>query len=233
MGRQNNPVPIMHNQHWVARNRGKNLKYENILEERVLMSISILKCPLRPKKDVTLTLTCGSYPSRNLNRNLNLSLPRLTFLPHRSPTKAGHALPYNSPTCSQAPGILCDSPCREAFGVRRIPALSFRPSEISLDHAKAQRRDAAHSKRFARLGCGFVPPCHTLLFLALSLATILPASAAPHAGPLFDHFDLTLAPGHRTEAAGPFFYLEENETTRTWAVPPLFSHTRDDATDYE
>src|SRR5258706_1221406 len=38
---------------------------------------------------------------------------------------------------------------REAYGVRRIPALSFRPSETSLDHAKAQRRDAAHSIRFA------------------------------------------------------------------------------------
>src|SRR5258706_13785314 len=40
---------------------------------------------------------------------------------------------------------------REAFGVRRIPALSFRRSETSLDHTKAQRRDAAHSKRFATL----------------------------------------------------------------------------------
>ncbi len=53
---------------------------------------------------------------------------------------------------------------REAFGVRRIPALSFRPSETSADHANTQRRDAGaeqhkeptprclHSKRFATSG---------------------------------------------------------------------------------
>jgi hypothetical protein len=65
------------------------------------------------------------------------------------------------------------------------------------------------------------------------LANLSSASTAPHAGPLFDHFDLTLSPGHRTEAAGPFFYSEENDAQRTWAVPPLFSHTRDDAADYD
>jgi len=73
----------------------------------------------------------------------------------------------------------------------------------------------------------------TLLILALSLAAILPVAAAPHAGPLFDHFDLTLAPGHRTEAVGPFFYSEQSDTLQTWAVPPLFSHARDTVTDYE
>jgi hypothetical protein len=56
---------------------------------------------------------------------------------------------------------------------------------------------------------------------------------ALHAGPLFDEFDLTLGPGHRTEAAGPFFYSEEKETQRTWAVPPLLSHTQDPATESE
>src|SRR5205823_3501022 len=44
----------------------------------------------------------------------------------------------------------------EAFGVRRIPALSFRPSETSLGPAKAQRRNTPHSKRFARFGCLFL-----------------------------------------------------------------------------
>ena len=54
-----------------------------------------------------------------------------------------------------------------------------------------------------------------------------------HAGPLFDQFDLTLAPGHRTEAAGPFFYSETQDMQRTLAVPPLFAHVEDPATDSE
>jgi len=48
-----------------------------------------------------------------------------------------------------------------------------------------------------------------------------------HAGLLFDHFSLTLAPGDRTEAVGPFFYDEQRETQHTWAVPPLLSMARD------
>lgn len=58
-------------------------------------------------------------------------------------------------------------------------------------------------------------------------------AGALHAGPLFDQFDLTLVPGHRTEAAGPFFYSEEKETQRTWAVPPFLAHVQDPATDSE
>jgi hypothetical protein len=58
------------------------------------------------------------------------------------------------------------------------------------------------------------------------------AKAEPlHAGPLFDEFDLTLVPGHRKEAVGPFFYSEQKETQRTWAVPPLFSYTQDPETE--
>src|SRR5258708_6801838 len=52
-----------------------------------------------------------------------------------------------------------------------------------------------------------------------------------HAGPLFDHFDLTLAAGQRTEIAGPFYYSEEMDTARIWAVPPLFSYARDPGTE--
>ncbi len=48
-----------------------------------------------------------------------------------------------------------------------------------------------------------------------------------HAGLLFDESDLTLTPGHRTEALGPFFYEQERDTERIWAVPPLLSSTRD------
>lgn len=50
-----------------------------------------------------------------------------------------------------------------------------------------------------------------------------------HAGPLFDQFSLTLDIGHRTEAAGPFFYDQEKGSEKTWAVPPLFSHETDPA----
>ena len=58
-------------------------------------------------------------------------------------------------------------------------------------------------------------------------------SEAWHAGLLFDRFDLTLELGHRTEALGPFFYSEEQGTQRTWAVPPLMSHTLDPDMDSE
>jgi hypothetical protein len=67
----------------------------------------------------------------------------------------------------------------------------------------------------------------------LSLLFVLPfgACALDDAGPLFDEFDLTLSPGHRVEAAGPFFYREQQDTQRIWAVPPLLSFTRDPATE--
>ena len=50
-----------------------------------------------------------------------------------------------------------------------------------------------------------------------------------HAGPLFDEFPLTLDSGHRTEAAGPFFYNQENDSEKTWALPPFFSRDTDRA----
>jgi hypothetical protein len=45
------------------------------------------------------------------------------------------------------------------------------------------------------------------------------------AGPVYDQFELTLAPGHRTEILGPLFYDEHKGPQRTWAVPPLLSYT--------
>lgn len=75
-----------------------------------------------------------------------------------------------------------------------------------------------------------------LAFLACLLSLTTRASGAdegPHAGFLFDEFNLTLDSGHRTEAFGPFFYSEERDTERTWALPPLFSHTEDPATESE
>ena len=51
------------------------------------------------------------------------------------------------------------------------------------------------------------------------------------AGPLFEQFDLTLTAGRRTEALGPFFYSEQQDTERTWALPPLISCARDPGTE--
>lgn len=72
-------------------------------------------------------------------------------------------------------------------------------------------------------------PLRMLAALALALSGALCARAAegPHAGLFYDEFNLTLAPGHRAEAAGPFYYNEQRESLHTWAVPPLFSHAQD------
>lgn len=67
------------------------------------------------------------------------------------------------------------------------------------------------------------------LLLLLPLPTL--AGEALHAGPLYDHFSLTLAPGQATEVAGPFFQKEQQESRKTWALPPLCWGTSDPATD--
>src|SRR5438477_8043566 len=75
------------------------------------------------------------------------------------------------------------------------------------------------------------PDVGRLAFVILFLS--LRAHAAELAlGPAFQEFHLTLAPGHRTEAIGPLFYHEQKESTRVWAVPPLFSYTLDDEVDF-
>ena len=67
----------------------------------------------------------------------------------------------------------------------------------------------------------------------VGLTAIWPASLRAgdwlHAGFLYDDFQLTLESGHRTEALGPLFYSQERDTERTWALPPLFSDTKDPA----
>jgi hypothetical protein len=69
------------------------------------------------------------------------------------------------------------------------------------------------------------------LIFALSVSPSAFGSDAPDAGFLFDEFNLTLAPGHRTEALGPFYYSEQKETQRIWAVPPVLSFTHDPETE--
>jgi hypothetical protein len=77
-------------------------------------------------------------------------------------------------------------------------------------------------------------PSITRLVFALCFgACTISRAADPDIGPLFDHFDLTLAPGERTEAVGPFYYNEQKDSQHLWAIPPLFSWTRDPGTDSE
>lgn len=60
-----------------------------------------------------------------------------------------------------------------------------------------------------------------------------PGSEMLNAGFIYDHFPLTLEDGQRTEAFGPFYYRETSDLDRIFAVPPLFSHTLGEATDFE
>ena len=51
------------------------------------------------------------------------------------------------------------------------------------------------------------------------------------AGPLFSQSALTLDAGSRTEALGPFFYEQKNDSEKIWSVPPLFSFYSDSVGD--
>ena len=77
------------------------------------------------------------------------------------------------------------------------------------------------SKKFASLSCV------GLLILASGCCSVCPGADNFHAGPLYDHFSLTLDSGERTEAAGPFYYAQESQSEKMWAVPPLFLHDSD------
>ncbi|MBN2506802.1 MAG: hypothetical protein JXQ71_08925 [Verrucomicrobia bacterium] len=73
------------------------------------------------------------------------------------------------------------------------------------------------------------------LALAACLIFGLPAAGAPlqSAGPLYEHYRLTLEPGERTELLGPLFYHEEKELMTTWAFPGLMSDMADRSVDSE
>lgn len=69
--------------------------------------------------------------------------------------------------------------------------------------------------------------------LALTLTYTAPAQDGFRAGPIFDEFALTLDPGCRTEALGPFFYNQWKDSEETWAIPPLLSRDTDPAVESE
>jgi len=69
------------------------------------------------------------------------------------------------------------------------------------------------------------------LLLVVGFSSAALAKDGFHAGPIFDQFSLTLVSGHRTEAVGPFFYDQKNDTEETWAVPPLISYDTDPVTE--
>src|SRR5215472_10906733 len=53
-----------------------------------------------------------------------------------------------------------------------------------------------------------------------------------HFGFLYDDFPLTLTSGDRSEALGPLFYYDRQDSEKTWAFPPLLSRKWDPVTDY-
>jgi len=78
----------------------------------------------------------------------------------------------------------------------------------------------------------FLSAIHFLRFFwaGLAMGIVIPQFPAvaeePAIGFLFDHFQLTLEEGWRTEAAGPFYYQQQADSESTWALPPLFSCDR-------
>jgi hypothetical protein len=73
--------------------------------------------------------------------------------------------------------------------------------------------------------------CFQLNLSILSLSLIVPSNVIAddsiQFGPLLSESPLTLDSGNRLEAAGPFFYFQHEDSEKTWAVPPFFSHDAD------
>jgi hypothetical protein len=63
--------------------------------------------------------------------------------------------------------------------------------------------------------------------LYLLWTAVRAGGAELEAGPLVHEFSLTLRPGHRLEAAGPFFFSQQSGGERSIGVPPLFSLVED------
>lgn len=79
-----------------------------------------------------------------------------------------------------------------------------------------------------------------LLLLLWRVATGGVAAAEPAAprdsvaaGPIFSRYTTATTHALREEALGPLWYRERDGESTTWALPPLFSHTRDTGVDSE
>lgn len=70
-------------------------------------------------------------------------------------------------------------------------------------------------------------PWFILGLAAFALSSPCTRGQALDAGPFYDRFPLTLAPGSRTEVLGPLYYDQHGESESTWALPPLLSDTKD------
>jgi hypothetical protein len=73
-----------------------------------------------------------------------------------------------------------------------------------------------------------------VVVVAAAVLNLFPAQAAeknPGYGFAFAQFMLTLEDGFRTEAAGPFFYSQQRDSEKIWALPPFFCCDRDPITD--
>jgi hypothetical protein len=70
-----------------------------------------------------------------------------------------------------------------------------------------------------------------LIFLVAGVQISLFSAGAQDisAGFLFDRFQLTLEAGCRTEAAGPFYYSQQTDSEKVWAIPPFLSSYRNAA----
>src|SRR5579862_9138134 len=98
-----------------------------------------------------------------------------------------------------------------------IPSLGANPCIAGIEPVKSPViRDSGCRET---LGRGSVMAIYVAIAIVVSGFCPICASAADalSAGLIYDRFPLTLAPGHRTEAAGPFFYKEQKETEETLA----------------
>ena len=92
---------------------------------------------------------------------------------------------------------------------------------------------ASQKPRRAGLGSGTARPASALSAFWLcswpsARRRVRPAADALHAGFLFDEFDLTLAPGHRTEAAGRSSIRSRRRRSDLGGAPVALLHARPD-----
>ena len=73
----------------------------------------------------------------------------------------------------------------------------------------------------------------TILLLPGAMSWAADAGRGISAGPLFQRYTTATTHALREEAFGPLWYREQEGENSTWALPPLFSHTRNTGADTE